>query len=218
LGRIYLSLKTILDQIQKELRKKDVVRDEVQKAMRLATRLSKQAILLTHQEKLGAAKKLLNEVSQLFIELQKKAKNNPDMLYIGMVEAAFQEYVEAQTLIHLVEENRFIDPKELGVPVVSYVLGLADVIGEFRRRVLDLLRRGNVKTAENCLQIMENIHIELMSMDEAYILVPGLRRKCDVGRHIIESTRGDITIEARRSSLEQCIKKLEKIVRSKKKR
>jgi len=135
-----------------------------------------------------------------------------------MVDAAFQEYAEAQTLIHLVEENRFIDPKELGVPAVSYVLGLADVIGEFRRRALDSLRKGDVKTAENCLQTMEHIHVELMSMDEAYMLVPGLRRKSDVARHIIETTRGDITIEARRSSLEECIKNLEKIVKSKKKR
>jgi len=215
---IDLSLKPLLGKIQEELREKDAVREEVQTAMRCATRLSKQAILFTHQERLRDAKKLLKEAGELFTELLKKAKNHPDMVYMGMVDAAFQEYAEAQTLIHLVEENRFIDPKELGVPVVSYVLGLADVIGEFRRRALDSLRKGDVKTAENCLQTMEHIHVELMSMDEAYMLVPGLRRKSDVARHIIETTRGDITIEARRSSLEECIKNLEKIVKSKKKR
>jgi translin len=215
---IDLSLKPLLGKIQEELREKDAVREEVQTAMRRATRLSKQAILFTHQERLRDAQKLLKEAGELFNELLKKAKNHPDMVYMGMVDAAFQEYAEAQTLIHLVEENRFIDPKELGVPVVSYVLGLADVIGEFRRRALDSLRKGDVKTAENCLQTMEHIHVELMSMDEVYMLVPGLRRKSDVARHIIETTRGDITIEARRSSLEECIKNLEKIVKSKKKR
>ena len=215
---IDLSLKPLLGKIQEELREKDAVREEVQTAMRRATRLSKQAILFTHQERPSDAKKLLKEAGKLFTELLKKAKNHPDMVYMGMVDAAFQEYAEAQTLIHLVEENRFIDPKELGVPVVSYVLGLADVIGEFRRRALDSLRKGDVKTAENCLQTMEHIHLELMSMDEAYMLVPGLRRKSDVARHIIETTRGDITIETRRSSLEECIKNLEKIVKSKKKR
>jgi len=55
-------------------------------------------------------------------------------------------------------------------------------------------------------------------MDEAYTLVPGLRRKSDVARHVIETTRGDVTIEARRSTLEECMKKLEKIVKSRKKR
>jgi translin len=213
-----LSLKPLLGKIQEELREKEEVREKVQTAMRRATRLSKQAILFTHQERPRDAKKLLKEAGELFTELLETAKDHPDMVYMGMVDAAFQEYAEAQTLLHLIEENRFIDPTELGVPAVSYVLGLADVIGELRRRALDSLRKGDVKTAENCLQTMEHIYVELMSLDEAYMLVPGLRRKSDIARHIIEATRGDVTIEARRSSLEECIKNLEKIVKSKKKR
>jgi len=217
-GVIDVSLKPLLGKIQEELREKEGIRERVQAAMRRATRLSKQAILFTHQERLRDAKKLLKEVGKLFTELREIARSHPDMVYMGMVDVAFQEYAEAQTLLHLVEENRFIDPEELGVPAVSYVLGLADVIGEFRRRALDSLRKGDVKTAENCLQTMEHIYVELMSMDEAYVLVPGLRRKSDVARHIIETTRGDITIEARRNSLEECIKNLERIVKQKKKR
>jgi len=213
-----LSLKALLGKIQDELRKRETVHEDVQRDMRRATRLSKQAILSTHQERFSDAGNLLREVEELFVKLRKVAKNHPDMVYSGIVDAAYQEYAEAQTLLHLVEEDRFVDPEELGVPAISYVLGLADVIGEFRRRALDSLRKGDVKTAENCLKTMEQIYVELMSMDEAYMLVPGLRRKSDVARHIIESTRGDITIEARRSSLEECMKNLEKIVKSKKKR
>ena len=213
-----LLLKLIFSKIQEELREKEIVRGEVQTAMRRAIRLSKQAILFTHQEKLGEAKKLLKEANALFNELVKLKKNHLDMFYMGIVDSAFQEYAEAQTLFHLVEENRFIEPENLRVPVVSYVLGLADVIGELRRRALDSLRKGDLETAENCLKTMENIHMEFMSMDEAYMLVPGLRRKSDVARHIIESTRGDITIEARRNSLEKSVKDLEKIITTKKKR
>jgi translin len=135
------------------------------------------------------------------------------MFYSGLVDAAFQEYAEAQTLLSLVERNHFVSPDEINVNSVAFVLGLADVIGELRRRALDSLRKADVKTAEACLQLMEEIYVELMSMDEAYMLVPGLRRKSDVARHVIESTRGDITIEARRSSLEKCMKSLEKIVK-----
>ena len=213
-----MSLKTLLSKIQEELRKREKVHEDVQRDMRRATRLSKQAILFTHQERFADAGKLLKEVTELFTKLRKVTKNYPDMIYSGIVDAAFQEYTEAQTLLHLIEENRFIDPEELGVPAISYVLGLADVIGEFRRRALDSLRKGDVKTAEKCLQTMEQIYVELISMDETYMLVPGLRRKSDVARHIIETTRGDVTIEARRNSLEECMKNLEKIVKSKKKR
>jgi len=118
-------------------------------------------------------------------------------------------------LLTLIREERFIKPEELGVPSISYVLGLSDVIGELRRKTLDSLRKGDVETAENCMQIMEQIYIELTSMDDAYLLVPGLRRKCDVARRIIEATRGDLTVEARRRSLERSIKELEKKIRRK---
>ncbi len=212
-----VSLKSLLDKIQEELRKKEEIRDEVQRDMRRATRLSKQAILFAHQERFNDARKLLEEAKELFAKLGQVSKDHPDLVYAGLVNAAFEEYAEAHTLFKLITENRFTDPKELDIPAVSYVLGLADVIGELRRRALDLLRKGDVKTAEDCLQRMEHIYVELMAMDDAYLLVPGLRRKCDVARRIIEATRGDITIETRRSSLERSIKELEKVVERKRK-
>jgi predicted translin family RNA/ssDNA-binding protein len=54
-------------------------------------------------------------------------------------------------------------------------------------------------------------------MDEAYMLVPGLRRKCDIARRIIEATRGDITQEVRRKVLENHLKRLEQPLRRKRK-
>ena len=106
--------------------------------------------------------------------------------------------------------ERPIFPEEIKVPTVDYVLGLADVIGEYRRLTLDALREGDAEKGEACLQTMDEIYIELMAMDEAYMLVPGLRRKCDVARRIIETTRGDVTQEVRRKSLENYLKQFEK--------
>lgn len=212
-----LTLKSFISKIQKELKNKDEAKQKVQRDMRKATRLSKQAILFTHQKRFKDARKLLKEVDELFKELRKVAEVHTDLVYTGIVDAAMQEYAEAQTLLNLVEKNRFIAPEKLKIPAVAYVLGLADVIGELRRQALDSLRAGDVKGAERCLQVMEQIYVELMSMNEAYMLVHGLRRKCDVARRIIEITRGDVTIEARRDSLEQSIRKLEKIFGRKRK-
>jgi translin len=212
-----LSLKNLLGKIQDELGKRETVHEGVQKDMRRATRLSKEAILFTHQERFKDAKKLLKEAEGLFRKLNSTGEMYPDMLYSGLVDAAFQEYAEAQTFLALVEQDRFVGPEEIKVNSIAYVLGLADVIGELRRRALDSLRKADVKTAEHCLQLMEEIYVQLMSMDEAYMLVPGLRRKSDVARHLIETTRGDITIEARRSSLEMCMKNLEKLVKRRRK-
>ena len=212
-----MSLRSFLGKIQEELKQREEVREEVQKTMRRATRLSKQAILYTHQKRFKDAKKLLKEADKLFLQLRKVTKVHPELVYTGLVDVAMQEYAEAQTLIGLVEKKRFVAPEKLNVPAVAYVLGLADVIGELRRQALDALRGGDVRGAEHCLQTMEHIYVELMSMEEAYMLVPGLRRKCDIARRIIETTRGDVTMEARRDMLEQSIKKLEKLFGKKRK-
>jgi len=204
-----MSLKSILEKIQEELRKREGIREEVQKDMRRATRLSKQAILFTHQERFEDARNLLEEASSLFSKLREESKDYPDLFHSGLVSAAFEEYAEAHTLLMLIEEDLFIDPEELSIPVISYVLGLGDVVGELRRRALDSIRKGNVEASEKCLETMERIYSELTAMDDAYLLVSGLRRKCDVARHLIEITRGDVTIEARRSTLERSILKLE---------
>jgi len=213
----YVSLKSLLGKIEEELKKKEEVRQELQRDMRKATRLSKQAILFTHQERFDEARKLLKEAGELFTKLGEVSKNNPELVHTGLVTAAFEEYAEAHTLLTLTREERFINPEELGVPSVSYLLGLSDVIGELRRRTLDSIRKGDMKTAETCMQTMEQIYVELTAMDDAYLLVPGLRRKCDIARRIIETTRGDLTIETRRNSLECSIKELAKNIRRKSK-
>ncbi len=205
-----MSLKAILEKIQEELSAREAVREEVQRDMRKATRLSKQAIQVTHQERFDDAKAMLKEAKSLFVKLQETAKDYPYLLYSGSVGAAFEEHAEAHILLTLIQEDRFVSPKEIKVPLTPYVLSLGDVVGELRRRTLDLIRRGKVDAAEKTLEKMEQIYSELTALDDAYIIVKGLRRKGDVARRLIEITRGDITSEVRRSALERSISKLEK--------
>ena len=210
------SLKTLLKKIRKELKEKDRVREKAQKDMRKATSLSKQAILLIHQKRFNEAKKLIKKAKEIISMLNDTSTKYPEIIYSGLFNAARQEYSEANIFLSLIQESRFITPEEINVPSVDYVLGLADVIGECRRLALDALREADVEKAEKCLQIMDEIYTELMGMDEAYMLVPGLRRKCDIARRIIETTRGDVTQEARRSSLEKYLKRFEKMAKKRK--
>ena len=207
------SLKTILKEIRKELKEKEKVREKAREDMRRATSLSKQAILLLHQKRMKEAKKLIVKAKEIISRLNDISKEYPNIIYSGLFNAALQEYSEANIFLKLIEKSKFIAPKEINVPSVDYVLGLADVIGECRRLALDALREGDVEKGEKCLQTMDEIYTELMAMDEAYMLVSGLRRKCDIARRIIETTRGDITQEVRRSSLEKKLKEFEKFVR-----
>jgi translin len=209
------TLKFILKEVKEELTQKDSVRENAQQNMRKATSLSKQAILFMHQKKYEKARKQIENAKELITKLQGLAKEYPDIVYSGMFSAALQEYSEANILLELIQESNFATPNEVNVPAVDYVLGLADVIGEYRRLVLDALREGDVKKGEEYLKTMGEIYIELMAMDEAYMLVPGLRRKCDVARRIIETTRGDVTQEVRRNVLAHHLEKFELAQRKK---
>jgi translin len=210
------SLKMVLREVKNELKQKEKMRENAQDDMRKATSISKQAILYIHQKKVKEAKRLIEKANEIILNLNKASEAYPEIVHGGLFDAARQEYSEANILHSLIEESKFATPNEIGVPSIDYVLGLADVIGEYRRLALDALREGNAEKAESCLQIMDEIYVELMALDEAYMLIPGLRRKCDVARKIIETTRGDITQEVRRNVLEKHLKELERIIKKKK--
>jgi translin len=206
------SLRRVLKQVKTELEQKERMREDAQNSMRKATSLSKQSILHVHQKRYSEARKLIEKAKEVIVELEKTSQTCPEIVQAGLFDAARQEYSEANILLSLIEESRFVTPTEIQVPPMDYVLGLADVIGEYRRLALDALRESDVKNGENCLRTMDNIYVELMALDEAYTLVPGLRRKCDVARKIIEITRGDITQEVGRNSLEKRLRQLERTV------
>jgi len=207
------SLKSVLREVKNELKEKEEIREKAHNDMRKATSLSKQTILLIHQKKEKEAKKLVEKAREILLKLSKISEEYPEIVHGGMFNAALQEYSEANILLKLVEESIFVTPKEIGVPSVDYVLGLADVIGEYRRLALDALREGDIQKGENCLRLMDEIYVELMALDDAYMLVSGLRRKCDVARRIIEATRGDVTLEVRRSALEKKLSRIEKLAK-----
>lgn len=210
-----MSLQKILERIEEELSEREKFKDELYEAMRKATRFSKQAIFAVHKGKLREAGKLLKDAEKLFAKLDRIPLTCRELVYAGIVDSAFQEYTEAHVLLNLVKNGKFVDPEKIRVPSTSYLLGLADVVGELRRRALDSLRRGNLKSAEKSLENMEVIHDALMGLEKAPRSVSELRRKSDVARRVIEATRGDVTMEARRDSLERSIRHLERAIKAK---
>lgn len=196
-----------MNEVKCELVEKNKIRENTHESMRKITSLSKQAILLIHQKRFEDAEKMVAVAKEKIVNLKDLAKEYPEIIYGGMLSAAFQEYSEANIFLKSTTEKRFVTPAEINMPSVDYVLGLADVIGEYRRLALDNLREGDVEKGEDCLRVMDQVFIQLLALDEAYMLVPGLRHKSDIARRIIESTRGDITLEVRRKSLEDQLKR-----------
>ncbi len=207
-----MSIKGIVQSLQKDLDEKDEVREDVLSNSRAAIRLSKQAVMAAHRGELSEAEEMLGQALRLLNHIRDRSSKHREFFYHGAVTAAFQEYAEARTFYELVKEGDFLDPRDFGIPIVPYLLGLADVIGELRRRALDHLRAGDLRGSEKCLRIMEDIYSELISLRSVYNLAPSLRKKCDIARRLIEATRRDITVETRMSVLRMSLEGLEKRV------
>jgi len=105
-----------------------------------------------------------------------------------------QEYIEAVGLYAIINEENLPAPEDYNVQPINYLLGLADIVGELRRYVLDKIRTGNYENLDKTLDRMDEIYTFLFSLDYPKGLTHDLRRKTDVARGIIEKTRGDISL------------------------
>jgi len=192
----------------KNLREREDARDEAYGRARRARVLSKQAILFLHNADSGRADGNLSEARVLLDEINGYAGRFNEIGFYEEVRAARQEYAEACILRSLNYGNGYPSPEMLGLDYLEYLLGLADVPGELRRQTLDLLRKGDLAGAEANLGVMDEIYLNLTGMDEASLLLKGLRRKLDIMRGVNERTRAEITAEASRERLRRSLDKL----------
>jgi len=204
-----LLAKRDLTLIQKGLARFDSVREEILTLSRLATRLSGSSILEIHRGDLVAASSSLQQAERVLTRIDAVSEGFAELRASQGVIVAFQEFVEASALRSFVEKGRVPSLSDVRSDARSYMLGLLDVIGEFRRMALNSLRKGDVGKAESLLGLMEGIYEDLQSLEHTAI-VPTFRVKMDAARRIIETTRGDVVTEVRRFGLEQALGRLEK--------
>ena len=89
--------------------------------------------------------------------------------------------------------NALLEFEGMNVSASNYIQGLGDAIGEWRRKVLDSLRKLEIEEGEKYLAIMEASMEIFNELDYPDALTGGLRRYADTARAIIERTRSDLT-------------------------
>lgn len=195
--------------LQKGLVRFDTVREDILTLSRVATRLSGSSILEIHRGDLKTAAASLQQAEKALARIDELSQDFAELRASQGVIVGFQEYVEASALKSYVEKGRIPSLSDVRSDPRSYMLGLLDVIGEFRRMALNSLRKGAVEKAEDLLGLMEGVYEDLQSLEHTAI-VPTFRVKMDSARRIIEATRGDVVTEVRRYSLEKALGRLEK--------
>ena len=187
---------------------KHAARERALQLSRGTTQLSANAIRSAHRGQHQEARGLLDSARALVAEMKEIQESHPDVYYAGFVQDAQKEYVEANATLAFITGSPLPHPQELGVSHAPYLNGLGETIGEMRRYLLDSLRRNDISRCEELLDLMDQIHTQLFTMDFPEAITGGLRRTTDAMRGILERTRGDLTTALRQQSLEQRLTQL----------
>ena len=201
-------LEHIADSIRHDFDIRTTARDNALAQARQLTRACSLAIRAVHRDDTDEMNEHLTEAHKLAETLTTDLHDHPDLFYAGYTQDALKEFVEANVTCALIQNQALPIPDELGVVSATYLNGLAEVVGELRRRILDILRHGYSEEAERLLGYMDEIYSVLVTMDYPDAITNGLRRQTDIARSIIEKTRGDITFSLRGEHLERAIERL----------
>ena len=201
-------LETIAERIRQNFDVRTSKRDEALKQARQLTRACSLAIRAVHRDDREAMEANLAEAQQLADVLRDELRDHPELFFAGYTQDSLKEFVEANVTCALIQNQPLQTPEELKVENATYLNGLAEVVGELRRRTLDILRSGYSQEAERLLGLMDEIYSVLVTIDYPDAITNGLRRQTDLVRGIIEKTRGDVTFSLRGEQLTEAIRGL----------
>ncbi|HLF75289.1 MAG TPA: haloacid dehalogenase [Anaerolineales bacterium] len=201
-------LEKIADEIRQNFDLRTTMREQALARARQLTRACSLAIRAVHRDDKEAMEAHLTEARGLADNLRGDLMTHPDLYYAGYTQDALKEFVEANVTCALIQNHPLQTPQDLSVEDATYLNGLAEVVGELRRRTLDILRHGYSQEAERLLACMDEIYSVLVTMDYPDAITNGLRRQTDLARGIIEKTRGDVTFSLRGEHLTQAIRQL----------
>lgn len=201
---------SIIEETRKVFDERTAARDKALVQARQLTRLCAHTIRAIHRLDVDDAHKLLAEAKTLVREMQSDLTRFPDLYFAGYTQDAIKEFSEASLTCAFIENGPLPTPEDLGIEHNTYVNGLAESIGELRRRCLDILRQGYSEDAERLLSTMDEIYNFLVTMDYPDAVTNGLRRQTDLVRGIIERTRADLTLSLREQHLQEALQELSK--------
>lgn len=131
------------------------------------------------EKKIGEAKDRIQKLIDGPIKtITMELENRPAYLHSRAVTAGYQEYVEARTLLSLMEKKEIItyadivkemtstitleggDLKTLVplVPQLDYMLGLADLSGELMRRAINSISSGDSEDCYFACQVVRHLY------------------------------------------------------------
>jgi translin len=185
-----------------ELTKQNRDREQALSVSREVIRFSANAIRAVHRGDFEDARELIGKGAARLQEADHIQNSSPQIFNAGFMNDARKEFTEANVTLAVISGGDIPSISDLKVDAAAYINGMAEVIGELRRYILDALRRESIDSCEEFMDIMDEMYSVLVTIDFPEGVTSGLRRNTDAMRGILERTRGDLTMALRQHSLE----------------
>jgi len=182
-------------------------REQALPAARRAIRSCANAIRAIHRAEWITAHRLMDEARTSLDEGLGAVADQPEIRSAGYLQDAQKEYAEACITEAVLGGANLPTNEDLDVELAPYLNGMAEAIGEGRRAILDLLRRGEFERSESILGAMDDIYHLLVSVDFPDAITRNLRHSTDQARGILERTRGDLSISLVQRNLLQAMER-----------
>ena len=202
MDRAIAPLQEISERIKERLSKRYEARERAIILSREIIYLCFTSIRCAHREEIDKGEELLKRAMDILKDIKIGLEGFPELLYSGFLQEAEKELSEAAITLSIIGRREIPKPEDIDVSYNSYLHGLGEAVGELRRYVLDLIRRGE-DGGEEILDTMEEIYLALTQMDFPDAITGGLRRTTDNVRGIIERTRGDLSLYIAQRRLER---------------
>lgn len=196
-----LVFEAIIERVRQRFAERYIAREQSLQLAREVIRHAANAIRASHRQEIDRADDLLGRAADLLAQIRTILAAYPDIFYAGFVQDAEKEYVEAAVTLAIIADRPWPTPEALAVGDVAYLNGIGEAVGEIRRYLLDLLRRGRLERTEALLAAMDDIYAALVTIDYPDGFTGGLRRTTDMVRGVLEKTRGDLTMAWRQQVL-----------------
>ena len=159
------ALADIANQAIEQLTLRNQAREHALSVSREVIRYSANAIRAVHRGQFDQAKELAARARTRLEETESIRRNNPEIYFAGFLADARKEFSEANVTLAVISGGDIPLPQDLGVDAAAYLNGMAEVIGEVRRYILDELRRDSLARCQELMDVMDEIYSILVTVD-----------------------------------------------------
>ena len=200
-------LETAAQDAGEDLRLAHAAREIALPACRAVIQASGRSIRATHRGEIHDAAVLAEEARGHLDRAQAAVRASLALSGAGFLHDAEKEYAEAVLFAALAGNVGVAGHATIGVAAAAWLNGLAEAASELRRHLLDTLRNGDLRRAEELLDVMDEVYGVLVTVDYPDAVTGGLRRTTDAFRAVLERTRSDLTTTVLQSRLQSSLER-----------